>query len=249
MVIGFNLRDISLGAQEFLDLTSKVNKLINFSNFLNEVPAPEAAREDFDWLFLYEEPEELPVEEILIPKEPVIDTILIDLEKELPLLEGWFDGKKLHLEKVYRGTADGFLAENFHSVCDGKGPTLTVVESQKGNRFGGFTNVPWSSETKWNEDLESFVFSLTHQTKHALKADQKEFCIGHNKDYLPFFGYACEFSIYPECDKHPTSWSNIGRTYEAPNGIVHGSDEAKNYMAGEHKFTVNEIEVFLVSFK
>jgi hypothetical protein len=245
-VVAFNLRDIMLGAQEFLTLTSKVNKLVNFTAAFNKVPEPEVGPEDFDWLFLYVEPE--PIPEPILPKKPVIDTKLIDLEKELPKLEEWFDGKKLHLEKIYRGSEDGFLAENFHKLCDSKSPTLTVVESSMGKKFGGYTLVPWSSEQGWKEDLESFVFSLSHQTKHPIKQDQKEFCIGHNKDYLPFFGYACEFSIYPECNNNPTSWSNIGRTYEAPEGIVHGSEEAKTYMAGEHKFQVKDIEVFIVSF-
>ena len=89
---------------------------------------------------------------------------------------------------------------------------------------------------------------MSHQTKYPIKQDQKEFCIDKNKDYLPFFGYACEFSIYPECKDNPTSCSNIGRTYEAPEGIVHGSEEANIYMAGEYKFLIKDIEVFIVSF-
>jgi hypothetical protein len=74
------------------------------------------------------EPE--PIPESIFPKKPVIDTKLIDLGKELPKLEEWFDGKKLHLEKIYRGREDGFLAEKFQKLCDGKSPSLTVVEVQ-----------------------------------------------------------------------------------------------------------------------
>ena len=74
-VVGFNLRDIALGAQEFLTLTSKVNKLVNFSQDLNGVRDPELGPEDFDWLFLYVEPE--PVPEPILPPKPVIDTKLI----------------------------------------------------------------------------------------------------------------------------------------------------------------------------
>ena len=54
------------------------------------------------------------------------------------------------------------MAENFHTLCDNKGPTLTVVESEFGKRFGGYTSVPWTSEQGWHPDLESFTFSLTH---------------------------------------------------------------------------------------
>ena len=146
-----------------------MNKLVNFSKELNAIPPPESPREDFDWLFLYVEPE--PAPEVVIPPKPVIDTKLINIEKELPKIEEWFEGKKVHLEKIYRGSQDGFLAENFHLLCDGKGPTLTVVESEQGKRFGGYTTVPWSSEEGWKEDLQSFTFSLTNQTKHSIKED------------------------------------------------------------------------------
>ena len=131
MVIGFNLRDISLGAQEFLDLTSKVNKLINFSNFLNEVPAPEAGREDFDWLFKGQyEPIELQV--------PELDAKLIDLKKEWGMIQSWFGDQKIKLERVYRASVDGFTTQGYKGKCDPCDMLITIVESEHGKRFGGY---------------------------------------------------------------------------------------------------------------
>ena len=61
-----------------------------------------------------------------------------------------------------RGTKDGFLASTFHELCDGKGPTLTIVESEHGKIFGGFTSVSWSSlNGRYLPDPTAFVFSLT----------------------------------------------------------------------------------------
>jgi len=55
------------------------------------------------------EPE--PVKEPVLPPKPKYDTKIIDIEKEIKKLEEWFDGKKLKLEKLFRGSEDGFLAE------------------------------------------------------------------------------------------------------------------------------------------
>ena len=45
---------------------------------------------------------------------------------------------------LFRASRDGFAAESFHSKCDRKGPTLTVVRSGS-FIFGGFTEAAWSS--------------------------------------------------------------------------------------------------------
>jgi len=43
---------------------------------------------------------------------------------------------------LYRASRSGWAASNFHSCCDNKGPTVTVVKS--GNYiFGGYTEQEW----------------------------------------------------------------------------------------------------------
>ena len=43
---------------------------------------------------------------------------------------------------VYRASRNGWAAAHFHSCCDNKGPTVTVVKS--GNYiFGGYTDESW----------------------------------------------------------------------------------------------------------
>ena len=49
-------------------------------------------------------------------------------------------------ELLYRASRDGWGASNFHSCCDNKGPTVTVVKS--GNYiFGGFTDQSWDGKS------------------------------------------------------------------------------------------------------
>jgi len=47
---------------------------------------------------------------------------------------------------LYRASRNGWGASNFHSCCDNKGPTVTVVKS--GNYiFGGYTEQHWDGKS------------------------------------------------------------------------------------------------------
>jgi len=69
---------------------------------------------------------------------------------------------KVKGELIYRGSRDGFSAREFHSKCDGKANTLTIIKSTNGNIFGGFTTEAWSSSESWVKDTRAFVFSLVN---------------------------------------------------------------------------------------
>ena len=47
--------------------------------------------------------------------------------------------------RCWRGKTDGWAASTFHSNCDGKGPTVTVIKVGS-YIFGGYTDVSWSSK-------------------------------------------------------------------------------------------------------
>ena len=58
------------------------------------------------------------------------------------------------------------------------------------------------------------------------------------------FGGGCDLRIYNDCNINTASYSNLGASYETPNGYTYESTEAQNYLAGSCNFTVSEIEVF-----
>ena len=46
--------------------------------------------------------------------------------------------------RCWRAKTDGWATSTFHSNCDGKGPTVTII--QVGSYiFGGYTDISWSS--------------------------------------------------------------------------------------------------------
>ena len=58
------------------------------------------------------------------------------------------------------------------------------------------------------------------------------------------FGNGNDLVIYNDCNINTNSYSNLGSSYESPNGYAYQSNEARNYLAGSYEFTVDEIEVF-----
>ncbi|PKY52129.1 hypothetical protein RhiirA4_546986 [Rhizophagus irregularis] len=63
---------------------------------------------------------------------------------------------------LVRGSRDGFESENFHKLCDEKGPTITVISVKNTNEIlGGFNPLNWlSNSVEYVETDESFIFSF-----------------------------------------------------------------------------------------
>jgi hypothetical protein len=64
---------------------------------------------------------------------------------DFPEIFAEFRGKQFSL--LWRGSRNGFKAQEFHHRCDGHANTLTVIVDTEGNIFGGFTPVEWESRT------------------------------------------------------------------------------------------------------
>jgi len=54
-------------------------------------------------------------------------------------------GSNLTYNLLYRGSEHGFRASYFHAMCDNKGKSLSIVKTDQGIVFGGYTNIPWKS--------------------------------------------------------------------------------------------------------
>ena len=46
-------------------------------------------------------------------------------------------------KRCWRASVDGWAASTFHSGCDNKGPTVTIIRVGGKYIFGGYTNVSW----------------------------------------------------------------------------------------------------------
>ena len=64
-------------------------------------------------------------------RERRADSRILSVEDHRQIL-AWLDkGTDAKLEVLYRASSDGWNAIDFHSRCDNKGPTVTVIKCNK----------------------------------------------------------------------------------------------------------------------
>lgn len=156
-------------------------------------------------------------------------------------------------ELLYCGKRDGFKARDFHSHCDSKFPTLTIIKSRNGNIFGGYTEASWSSDWASKEDSNTFIFSLKNKlstpmkcfyskpTEYVLKLPVKKVNIKCSPVHGPIFG---DNDIVIAFDAN----SNENVSKLGTNVWFHHNDLDKNnqksFLAGSENFRVSDIQVF-----
>ena len=93
----------------------------------------------------------------LVPTVELPDSNIINNNGHWEILHDWLkeDGSDGEFSLLYRGTRDGLSGSAFHSNCDNKGCTLTIIETTDGKVFGGYSNTPWSSSVVWTLTEES----------------------------------------------------------------------------------------------
>ena len=76
------------------------------------------------------------------------DSVILSLEQRQTLVNWLKETGPITISSeklLYRASRNGWSACNFHSLCDHKGPTVTLVKS--GNYiFGGYTEKSWDGE-------------------------------------------------------------------------------------------------------
>ena len=79
------------------------------------------------------------------PTETFEESKILTNDEHRSVLESWLPRQDGKWRLLFQASRDGFAAATFHSNCDNKGPTLTIVKSGN-NIFGGFTEVSWASK-------------------------------------------------------------------------------------------------------
>lgn len=120
-----------LPAMKASDFLKTVSHIKTFCDLTKDLKEERKEQEDFVWLF----------------KET--DSKLVDMKTELALIESWFPGKKIFLEKLYSGSGNGFNGNAYHAKCNHTSHIFTVVESEHGKKFGSYSSVPFDSSNKY----------------------------------------------------------------------------------------------------
>ncbi|XP_069123056.1 interferon-induced protein 44-like isoform X2 [Argopecten irradians] len=69
--------------------------------------------------------------------------------------------KMLKFTLLYKISRDGCSSKTFHTLCDNKGPTVTVLYNTDNSVYGGYTAVNWNS-SKVTYDAKAFLFKLDY---------------------------------------------------------------------------------------
>ena len=78
------------------------------------------------------------------PEEPFRESTILTNVEHRKILKAWLPEAMVgEWRLLFLASRDGFAASAFHSKCNNKGPTVTVVKSGA-NIFGGFTEKPWT---------------------------------------------------------------------------------------------------------
>ena len=174
-----------------------------------------------------------------------IDSKIIKKNEELNLISDriknteLLKNKKIKYKLLYRGTRDGMNPSSFHQKCNSIPQTVSIVQTTKGYKFGGYAEKTWENGNgSWINDDKSFVFSIDHmkiynhvQGKDAIFHSNNygptfDYCIYLEKDFSNNQNYTCDKSSANEC------FSGFNRDYELNDG--------------EEYFSLTEIEVFQV---
>jgi hypothetical protein len=182
------------------------------------------------------------------PPPPGFDSLIIS---DFPSLFDEFRASCFNL--LWRGSRDGFTANEFHLRCDGRANTVTLIADTDGNVFGGFTPVEWESAPgtlKCDNSLGSFLFTLRNPhgvppRKFALKAEWKQYAIKCNPTWCPTFGYYDDIAVSDNCNANRNSFTRIGTRWS--NSAYANNTTFEDFLTGAESFTVKEIEVFEIA--
>ena len=139
---------------------------------------------------------------------------------------------------IYRASRDGADANSYHKMCDGKTNTVSVVQTVKGNKFGGYTETLIEKGNLDYKDPNSFVFSLNKQKIYEnLNKDGN--VIRHYKGYGPYFvgGFITFDSQFYN--------NNNNIVYDrASSNFFSNNEKEYEINNGEQFFAIRELEVF-----
>ena len=153
--------------------------------------------------------------------------------------------KKINYNLIYRATRDGDSLNSFHSRVDNKRSHLSIIETNKGLKFGVFIEQPFKQIRKSINDNKSFVFSLNLKKIYKAKYGANNINDGSGGEYLIDL-YHQPIRIVENCLSNNESYT-CSKSYAEYSYTGFEKDYELNN--NEQYFQVKEMETFLIEFK
>ena len=140
-------------------------------------------------------------------------------------------------QPIFQSSFNGDSAKKFHQFCDGEPSLILFIETDKGNRFGGFTSIGFNSDGEAKKDFYAFLFSFDLMKVYKNKKGKTAiFC---KESSGPCFGDKDSQDLEIS-DKFLTNESYVGNA----NGCFLNMNADYEINKGNSNFIVNKLEIF-----
>lgn len=178
--------------------------------------------------------------EYIKKKEGYSDTVLkkskLINDQQIEVIQNWISPKKYFKCKlIYDAKENGDKVSTYHSLCDNKGPTLTIFQTNDNLTLGGYLSVSFNENSGWIHDDKAFLFSLNPNEKYASIDSTYTFYGG--KDRGPTFG-GYNIEIFDNFLSNERNKYNMSR--------VTFDFNKKHRKTKDHFFKVTGLQVFQI---
>ena len=217
------------------DLKSEINSINSYISSLNNKINDLEKKVNILWTFKgeYEDYLKEKKEKKEYLKDIFKDSNIIEKEDEVKLIFSWLNKKPTKTNLIYNSKNDGDSLSKFYEKVANKSPTILIVKSLNGYRFGGYSSVFWKNDSHWYKDDESFIFSLDSKKKYNILKNS----INHIYGNPSFVQFGNDIGIY---DKFTSVDSNfVGKSgYNSPDNY--------EMNGGIKNFKVSNFEVYQI---
>lgn len=106
-------------------------------------------------------------------------------------LDTWIGNGKKRYTLLFSAGINGCDPTTFHTNCDNKGPTVTLIYNVNGNIYGGYNRVSWmpgSGESIYDRDAFLFLLDGPVQKPNKFTIKSPEYALTMDKTCGPVFG-------------------------------------------------------------
>jgi hypothetical protein len=172
---------------------------------------------------------------------------IIKLKEEKNKLISWISEKGIinEIKLLYSSKRDGDGFSPFYNKCSNISPTLSIIKTTKGRKFGGFTFGKWNDKQGIlkQTDTEAFLFSLNNMKKYKiLKPNLAIVSVSDHSSFLTYGnnGDGCGIFLRDNFLTNGGHENHTSKVYDA---------DSKYCLSTEENFNVEEVEVYYIIFK
>ena len=176
--------------------------------------------------------------------EELNSDILTNKDEKIMIFNWIRQNTKMRFNLLFKATRDGDRISAFTDKVKGKTPTLILIKTKTGYKFGGYTTVEWdmTGSYTYKRDENAFIFSINNKKKFNVKKGEENYAICGGQNHFAFGG-----------GHNLTIWDNFfandnSKDYYSCN-YSYGTTSNYELTGGANKFYVEECEVYQVIFE